>query len=95
MSYKHNQSSCDTYKDFNVGLKVGNHKETIRDKKENKGFSIQYNNGTFTLRLHNSYMGEYQTPQACQQVIDKHHRRDVMRAIEIKEEMKDRYYDDL
>lgn len=69
--------------------------EIKRDKKENQNFCITADNGKFILRLHNSYMGTYKTRQACQQVIDKHHRREVMRAIEIKEEMKDHYWDTL
>lgn len=70
-------------------------KEIKRAKKKNQNFCITPCDGKYILRLHNGYMGTYKTRQACQQVIDIHHRREVMRAIEKQKESIDTYYDDL
>lgn len=69
--------------------------ETKRKKNKNCEFYIILKPEGYELSLHKSHMGTYKTPQACQQVIDKHHRREVMRAIEKKKELIDTYYDDL
>ena len=77
------------------------HKRTPKSKevqakyKKQRGYRVHMCNGLF-IAIHNSHtLGRYKTKEAAEQVLAKHKKRQIMRAIEIQNEFHDDYYDTL